>query len=335
MRIFISGSLAYDRIMDFPGHFADHILPHKIHILNVCFNINGLVEKFGGTAGNIGYTLALLGERPYLVATAGDDFDRYAKRIGELRLSTEWIKRIPGVLTAGAYITTDLDDNQITAFNPGAMAYEADLPTIDGAGEKAVVFIGPGNKNDMMSFAERARKANTPFFFDPGQSLNIWKGEELREAVSGALCFISNEYELSLFRQMTGWSMETLYKHVQVIITTQGPEGSVLDLQGEKIIIPASPVREVCDPTGAGDAFRSGLLKGWAMEMDWAVCCQMGSIAAAYAVEHHGTQEHTLDWDSFLQRYESKFGKLISFSEPAPCLPDLKRGTKAAGAANA
>lgn len=170
MRIFISGSLAYDRIMDFPGHFADHILPHKIHVLNVCFNINGLVEKFGGTAGNIAYTLALLGERPFIVATSGDDFSRYGEWLAQNHLPVDWIKQIPGVLTAGAYITTDLDDNQITAFNPGAMAYEAELPPLNKAENDAVVFIAPGNKNDMMNFAQKARDASVPFSLIPGRA---------------------------------------------------------------------------------------------------------------------------------------------------------------------
>src|SRR5690606_15223730 len=158
MDIFISGSLAYDRIMDFPGHFADHILPDKIHVLNVCFNINGLVEKFGGTAGNIAYTLSLLGERPRIVATSGDDFDRYEKWLLENHLTTEWIKRVPGVFTAGAYITTDLDDNQITAFNQGAMGFESNLPPLGPQSGDTLVFIGPGNKIDMMSFAAKARE---------------------------------------------------------------------------------------------------------------------------------------------------------------------------------
>jgi adenosine kinase len=311
MHIYISGSLAYDRIMDFPGHFADHILPQKIHVLNVCFNINGLVEKFGGTAGNIAYTLALLGEEPYIVATSGDDFSRYEQWLVENRLPTRWIKRISGVFTAGAYITTDLDDNQITAFNPGAMAFEADLPPLNGAENDAIVFIGPGNKNDMMGFAEAARRAGRPFFFDPGQSLNIWQGKELREAVDGALCFISNDYELSLFLQMTSWSMADLYNRVQVVITTRGPEGSVLDQHGDRILIPAIPVDNILDPTGAGDAFRSGLLKGWKMGLSWDLCCQMGSVTAAYAVEHYGTQEHKISWKDFCRRYEAAFGPLI------------------------
>jgi adenosine kinase len=312
MQLYISGSLAYDRIMDFPGRFADHILPEKIHVLNVCFNINGLVEKFGGTAGNIAYTLGLLGASPHIVASAGEDFGRYQNWLEKNGLSPRWIKHIPEVLTAGAYITTDMDDNQITAFNPGAMAHTVDLPPLDGAGEQALVLIGPGNKTDMLSFAARAREAKVPYFFDPGQSLNIWNGKELREAVAGALCFISNDYELALFLQMTEWDMNALYKDVELVITTRGPEGAVLDRRGEKMLIPAVSAREVLDPTGAGDSFRAGVLKGKSLGFDWEVCCQMGVVAAAYVVENYGTQEHSLDWSSFCRRYEAHFGALLS-----------------------
>lgn len=312
MQVYISGSLAYDRIMDFPGHFEDHILPNKIHVLNVCFNINGLVEKYGGTAGNIAYTLALLGENPEIVATAGMDFDRYEKWLGQNHISTRWIKRIDGVLTAGAYITTDQNDNQITAFNPGAMACQADLPPLDGTGSESVVLIGPGNKSDMMQFAESARAARAPFIFDPGQSLNIWNGEELKQAVAGAACFISNEYELSLFLEMTRWPLDRLLATVEVVITTMGPEGSVLNRKGDRSLIPVTKVRDVCDPTGAGDAYRGGILKALVMGLEWLEACQMGSVSAAFAVEHHGTQEHRFDWDQFQQRYESQFGPLAA-----------------------
>jgi adenosine kinase len=311
MNIFISGSLAYDRIMDFPGHFADHILPDKIHLLNVCFNINSLVEKFGGTAGNIAYSLAALGEKPYIVATSGEDFFRYEAWLKKLDLPMKYIKSIPGVFTAGAYITTDLDDNQITAFNPGAMAFEADLPALEDGFAQSTIFIGPGNKTDMMGFAEKARQAKVPFYFDPGQSLNIWNGNELREAVTGALCFISNDYELSMFKQMTHWSMQDLYKAVEVVITTRGPEGAILDLKGEKLLIPAVPVDQVLDPTGAGDAFRAGILKARKLNFPWDVACQMGVTVASFSVEHHGTQEHKFDWKTFCTRYESAFGPLI------------------------
>lgn len=314
MSIFISGSLAYDRIMDFPGHFADHILPEKIHVLNVCFNINGLVEKFGGTAGNIAYTLAQLGEAPCIVAATGHDFDRYEEWLAANNLTTRWIRKVPGVLTAGAYITTDKDDNQITAFNPGAMLYEADLPSLDEDGDRTLVFIAPGNKSNMISFAAKAREAGRPFIFDPGQSLNIWEGSELRETVAGALCFISNDYELSQFLQMTGWTIKDLYGRVELVITTQGPEGAIMDVKGDKTLFPAVQAEKVLDPTGAGDAFRGGLLKGWSIGLDWDVCCQMGTVAASYAVETYGTQEHRLDWDRFCGRYEAAYGPLLCCS---------------------
>lgn len=297
--------------MDFPGRFADHILPDKIHVLNVCFNINGLVEKFGGTAGNIAYTLALLEEQPYIVATAGRDFNRYEQWLLQNKLPVRWVKIVQDVLTAGAYITTDLDDNQITAFNPGAMAYDADLPPLDGVEKRMVVFIAPGNKRDMLEFARRARAAGVPFFFDPGQSLNTWEAEELRDAVKGALCFISNDYELSQFLQIVGWTLNTLRETVDVVITTLGPDGVTLDRKGQKVLIPAVPVQEVIDPTGAGDAFRAGLLKGWVLGMDWDICCQMGTVAATYAIEQYGTQEHFTNWRSFCRRYRRHFGPLL------------------------
>jgi adenosine kinase len=305
MNIFISGSLAYDRIMDFPGRFADHILPDKIHVLNVCFNINGLVEKFGGTAGNIAYSLAVLGESPCIVATCGEDFARYEKWLAQNKLPLSYIKPISGVLTAGAYITTDLDDNQITAFNPGAMAFEAELPALDGS---SVVFIGPGNKTDMMNLAENARLAGAPFFFDPGQSLNIWNGDELREAVWGALCFISNDYELSLFLRMTNWTMNDLHDAVEVVITTRGSEGAIIEEGGEKSLIPAVPADQVLDPTGAGDTFRAGVLKAVSMGLPWEVACRMGATAASFSVAHYGTQEHRFSWEEFCQRYEKSYG---------------------------
>jgi adenosine kinase len=311
MNIFISGSLAYDRIMDFPGHFADHILPDKIHLLNVCFNINTLVEKFGGTAGNIAYSLSGLGEKPFIVATSGEDFSRYETWLKQNDLPTSYIKKIPGVFTAGAYITTDLDDNQITAFNPGAMGFEADLPSLSDGNASSMVFIGPGNKTDMMNFAESARHAKVPFFFDPGQSLNIWTGPELREAVEGALCFISNDYELSLFQQMTKWDMNHLYNAVEVVITTRGPEGAVLDIKGDKLLIPSVPVSNVLDPTGAGDAFRAGVLKALCLKLPWDIACQMGVTVASFSIEHHGTQEHRLGWEKFCKRYSSAFGELL------------------------
>ncbi|MGQ9484021.1 MAG: carbohydrate kinase family protein [Desulfosoma sp.] len=325
MEIYISGSLAYDRIMTFPGHFADHILPNKIHVLNVCFNINGLVEKFGGTAGNIAYTLSLLGESPWVVATAGDDFERYEQWLRHCGLSTRWVKRIPGVLTAGAYITTDQNDNQITAFNPGAMAFPADLPPLNDGGRPALVHIGPGNKTDMLEMAKRCRSCGVPFVFDPGQSLNIWSGKEIAEAVDRALCFISNDYELSHFLELTRWQLRDLASRVDMVITTHGPEGSLLHRHGDKILIPAVTPAVVVDPTGAGDAYRAGFLKGLALQHDPTVCCHLGSVAASFAVEHHGTQEHHFDWKDFCDRFEKHFGYRV----PETPLPQTTSPMKA------
>jgi adenosine kinase len=253
--------------------------------------------------------LSLLGEKPYIIATAGDDFDRYEHWLQKHQLSNSWIKKIPGVFTAGAYITTDLDDNQITAFNPGAMAHKANLPDLeDGA---AVAFIAPGNKIDMMELAERSRSSSTPFFFDPGQSLNTWESPELREAASGALCFISNDYESSQFLQMTRWSMEELTRKVGIVITTCGPQGALIHTNGQKILIPAVKADKIVDPTGAGDAFRAGLLKAWSMNFPWDIACQVGVVVASFAIEHYGTQEHRIGWNDLCKRYEENFGPLI------------------------
>ena len=179
-----------------------------------------------------------------------------------------------------------------------------------GAGEE-IVFIAPGNKNDMMGFAEKARKAGAPFIFDPGQSLNIWEGPELRQAISGAACFVSNDYELHLFLQMTKWKVADLYDHVDVVITTNGPEGVVLDTKGDRVLIPAVPVKAVLDPTGAGDAFRGGLLKALKMGLPWDTSCQFGVTAASFAIEQYGTQEHNFGRDEFCQRYEPVFGPIV------------------------
>jgi adenosine kinase len=204
MHIFVSGSLAYDRIMDFPGRFADHILPEKIHILNVCFMVNGLTERFGGTAGNIAYNLALLGEAPVILATGGRDFGLYQEWLSELGLPLTGIRLIPDEFTAGAYITTDLADNQITGFNPGAMKHESEY-RFDGASpQESLAIIAPGNLGDMLAYSRRYKEMGLPYIFDPGQSIPAWGAADLREMATGTLALIVNDYEHELFRQKTG-----------------------------------------------------------------------------------------------------------------------------------
>jgi adenosine kinase len=309
MRIFVSGSLAFDRIMDFPGRFADHILPEKIHILNVCFMVNGLTERFGGTAGNIAYNLALLGEKPVILATVGRDFAPYLEWLNRQGLPVAGIKEIPEELTAGAYITTDQSDNQITGFNPGAMKYPSLYPFDGVAPDRALAIVAPGNLEDMLAYTRRYKTLGVPYIFDPGQSIPAWGHGELQEMTTGALALIANDYELELLRRKTGLDEAGLLRLTGVIIATRGEEGSMLLTDAGKEDIPAIPARQVLDPTGAGDAYRAGLLKGLALGEDWPLAARLGAVLASFAVEQQGTQEHKVPHSDFWERYARNFGK--------------------------
>lgn len=309
MRILVSGSLAYDRIMDFPGRFADHILPEKIHILNVCFMVNGLTERFGGTAGNIAYNLALLGEKPVILATVGKDFAPYRDWLLSLGLSLEGIKEIPQEFTAGAYITTDLADNQITGFNPGAMKFPSEY-AFDGLNPAgAYAIIAPGNLEDMLAYSRFYKARGVPYIFDPGQSIPAWGGPELKEMAQGALALISNDYELEMFRQKTGLRDPDLLNLAGAVITTLGEAGSVVLTPGGREEIPAVPPRQVQDPTGAGDAYRAGLLKGLAHGLPWRDAARLGAALASFCVEQQGTQEHRVELPRLWERYSLSFGE--------------------------
>ncbi len=308
MQIFVSGSLAYDRIMDFPGRFADHILPEKIHILNVCFMVNGLTERFGGTAGNIAYNLALLGEKPVILATGGRDFGLYQEWLTELGLPLTGIRLIDEEFTAGAYITTDLADNQITGFNPGAMKHDSRYH-FDGANPKeSLAIIAPGNLPDMLVYSRRYKEMGLPYIFDPGQSIPAWGADDLKEMATGALAIIMNDYEQEMFRQKTGLEERELQNLTQILIITKGEEGSeLIEPKGRTKIPPAKP-RRVQDPTGAGDAYRAGLIKGLTLGLPWDTAALLGSTVASFAVEQAGTQEHQGSLADFRQRYQDNFG---------------------------
>jgi adenosine kinase len=310
MNIFISGSMAYDRIMDFPGFFKDYILPEKIHVLNVCFNVNGLQEKFGGTAGNIAYSLGLLGERPVIIATIGKDYATYFEWLRKNNISTDGIEIVPDEFTAGAYITTDRSDNQITGFNPGAMkkATQYDLSAADP--ERSVVLIAPGNLQDMTGYAERCRGLGIPYICDPGQSLTLWNGELMREWIRGSKMLITNDYELEVIMKMTGMNKGDILGLTEMIITTLGDKGSLISTADGDMEVPAAKVADILDPTGAGDAYRAGLLKGMAMNLEIGQAAMMGAVAAAYAVEKYGTQEHGYTYEEFAARYRQNFGEL-------------------------
>jgi adenosine kinase len=310
MNIYISGSMAYDRIMDFPGKFSDHILPDKIHILNVCFNVNGMYEKFGGTAGNIAYSLSLLDEKPSIIATIGKDYHNYFDWLQKNSIPVDGIRIIDEELTAGAYITTDMADNQITGFNPGAMKYPSGYKFENSDPEHAIVLIAPGNLEDMTGYARICRDKGIPYICDPGQSLTKWDGKELREWIEGSAVLISNDYELEMIVKMAGVQKQGLLGLTKVVITTLGEKGSVISTSESVTDIPAAKVHSVADPTGAGDAYRAGLLKGIVTGRDIETAARMGAVAAVYAVEKHGTQEHRFTYREFVERYRTNFGEM-------------------------
>jgi adenosine kinase len=310
VNIYISGSIAYDRIMDFPGKLSDHILPDKIHILNVCFTVNGMVEKFGGTAGNIAYTLSLLNERPVLIATIGKDYESYFDWLKKNNISEEGIKIIREEFTAGAYIITDKADNQITGFNPGAMKHPSGYTFHNADSENAITLIAPGNLQDMVEYARICKKKGIDYICDPGQSLTQWEGKTLREWLDGSMLLMSNDYELEMIMKMTGMDKEGLLGLTRMIITTLGEKGSLISNPEMDVPIPAAIVHNVVDPTGAGDAYRAGLLKGIVSGRDIETSAKMGTVAAAFAVERYGTQEHHHTYEDFIARYKNNFGEL-------------------------
>lgn len=312
MNIIVSGSVAYDRIMDFPGKFSDHILPDKLHILNVCFMINELKENFGGTAGNIAYALSLLDERPDVVAAAGHDFSAYGAWLNKHGISSEFIKIMPDEFTAGAYITTDLAANQITAFNPGAMRHSStfDFNSLDP--QKTIAIVAPGNLDDMFNFIKIYKQRGIPYIFDPGQSLPAWNGHQLREMLTGAMIFISNDYEADLTMEKIGATFNDIAAMAANVITTKAEKGSALRRDGsrETVDIPAVTPSKVSDPTGAGDAYRAGLIKGLLLpEKDIVHAAMMGAVSASFCVEVHGTQNYSFTKQTFNERFRAVFSK--------------------------
>jgi len=308
MRLFVNGSLAYDRIMTFPGRFQDHILPDKLHILNVCFLVEGLDEKFGGTAGNIAYSLRLLDEDPLIIGSAGKDFDAYSHWLRAQGLSLRGIRIVETEFTAGAYITTDKADNQITGFNPGAMRHPSSfdwntVPPVD-----ALAIISPGNVQDMTEYPRILRQLKIPYIFDPGQQTTALSPEQLIEAITGAAILTVNDYELELIMNVTGKTREELQQLTGAVIVTLGEKGSLILKKGREIPVPAAKAAKVADPTGAGDAFRAGLLHGLAKGMELPDAALVGATCASFCVERHGTQEHAFSAEEFAARHKENFG---------------------------
>ena len=306
MDIVVSGSLAYDRIMDFPGHFSDHILPEKIHALNVCFQVDGMKEKFGGTAGNIAYALTLMGEKPAISATIGRDYHQYFKWLAKNGIADETIKIIDDEFTASAYITTDKADNQITGFNPGAMKYSSSFDFYRLRPKETLMIISPGNLEDMVNYPRFCKTRGIDYIFDPGQSLPMLDAKDLIQAIEGCRILISNDYELDLIMSKTGLSKETLRRRARMIIVTLGELGSkVFTPDGEISVSAVKPMR-VEDPTGAGDSYRGGLISGLIRGKDIEQCAKMGSVCASFAVECYGTQEYRFSPEEFNERLNGR-----------------------------
>lgn len=308
MEILVSGSLAYDRIMDFPGRFSDHIMPDKIHMINVSFTVTGLTEQFGGTAGNIAYALSLLGERPRILATIGHDYQMYFQRLERLGIPTEDICIIGEELTASAYITTDTADNQITGFNPGAMKHASacDLAGVDPA--DAIAIVAPGNLQDMADYTKSHQELGIFSILDPGQSLPAWDGKDLALAIGRSNMLVSNDYELGMITNKTGLSLDQLSEMVETIITTKAEKGCELITKGKVLFVPIVATDQVVDPTGAGDAFRGGMIKGLVQGYSMERAVQMGTVCGHYAVQTNGTQEYSFTMEEFNSTLERHFG---------------------------
>ncbi len=308
MDILVSGSMAYDRIMNFSGRFSDHILPDQLDNINISLLVDSLTEHIGGTAGNIAYSLSLLGEKPRILASMGRDYHRYFEWLEQCGISTDDIRIVEDELTAGAYITTDLNANQFTGFNPGAMKHQAGF-SYDGVNASdTIAIVGPGNLADMMEFTAKNNELGIYSIFDPGQSLPIWEPEALSRCIGQSNMLICNEYELGMISNSTGLSREELAGMVEHLVVTLGAEGAEFHSKGTSERVPVVSTDAV-DPTGAGDAFRGGLIKGLAHGAGIKRAVQMGAVCGYYAVQVNGTQTYRYTQAEYDAKLRECFGE--------------------------
>jgi adenosine kinase len=291
MHTLICGSLAYDTIMVFQDKFKNHILPDKIHALSVAFYVPEMRREFGGTAGNIAYNLQLLEGKPIIMATVGDDFAPYAKRLKDNKLNTTHIKQIANSFTAQAFITTDIEDNQITAFHPGAMV-ESHQNSVKNVADVSLAIIAPDGRDGMFQHAKECFDASIPFLFDPGQGLPMFNGEELLHFIEMASYLAVNDYESQVIQDKTGLNLEQLAAKVKALIVTLGGQGSHIYADGQRFEVPCVKADKIVDPTGCGDAYRAGLLYGMAQGWDWPTCGRLASTMGSIKIASRGGQNH-------------------------------------------
>lgn len=305
--IIVTGSLAFDLIMDFPGKFAEHIDPSKLHLLNISFLVDSLKKERGGNSANIAYTLSLLGMKTSILSSAGDDFDSYAKFLTDNNIDIENIKIIPGESTATAIIMTDQTDNQISAFYPGAMRQNIKLSLKDLKEKGDFAVITPDLPEAMIKFALECKELRIPYLFDPGMQLPRLTDAQLRQGIKGAEILIGNDYEMGIIKKRLFLTEIDLLADTRVLITTLGEKGSIIKTKDQDYTIAAVKPDEVLDPTGAGDGYRAGFLTGYLKELDLKTCGQMGSIASCYAIEKYGTTNHKFSIPNFIKRYGENF----------------------------
>ncbi|HEX2909356.1 MAG TPA: carbohydrate kinase family protein [Chloroflexia bacterium] len=308
MSILVSGSLAYDHIMDFQGHFKDHILPEKVHILNVSFLVNSLRKLRGGCAANIAYNLALLQERPLIIGTVGHDFEDYRQWLQQAGCDTSAIEVIPDEFTASCFITTDKSSNQITGFYPGAMNYAHNLKVASYNPEKLqMAIISPNDPEAMVSHVEECRELGVPFIYDPGQQVIFLEGEQLLDGIRGSRAIIGNDYELGIVEKKTGYKPEQLLEFTEMVIVTKGEFGSTIYTREKTVDAPVAREKAVVDPTGVGDAYRAGIIKGLLNNYSLEQMGRVAALAATYCVEQYGTQSHSYTPAEFAARYQDNF----------------------------
>ena len=310
MTTLVCGSLAYDTIMVFPDQFKNHILPDQIHILNVAFMVPEMRREYGGTGGNIAYNLKLLGEDPRIMATVGHDFGPYASRLDELGLSPRHVRRLEDQFTAQAFITTDMDDNQITAFHPGAMAH-AHLNRVADAEGTTLGIVSPDGRQGMIDHAHDFAAAGIRYVFDPGQGLPMFSGVELLDLMAGASALTVNDYEARVVEQKTGKDVAAIAGTMDAVVVTRGAEGSSIYAAGRRFDVPAVKPEGLVDPTGCGDAYRSGLLYGMARDWAWEKSARLATVMGSIKIAHRGGQNHRPTREVIARRFREAFAETL------------------------
>ncbi len=311
MKILVSGSVASDKIMNFPGYFEDHILPDKIHNINVSFFIEKINENIGGTAGNIAYNLALLDEKPVIFSSVGNDFEKYQKWLKKNKIDFSNVKIFKNNITAVATIITDKADNQISSFCPGAMINPC-LAKYKQTYKNSLAIVAPGLMKDMTDLSDLYIKNNIPFIFDPGQQIPVLSKNELIKCIKGAKIFISNDYELSMVMKKIKYSENKIIENVEILVTTLGSKGSIIKTKDKTIKVKPAKPKTITDPTGAGDAYRAGFIKGFINNWSLQTTGEFAGVISCYAIENYGTQNHKFNFNQIKKRYKENFNKQLS-----------------------